>query len=68
MKKGTFNYNRIGEMALEILDKIISELGVTNVKCFGFYKNKWIVKYKKGKQDKFDSFDDMYIFLRDEGK
>ena len=42
-----------------ILLQIVKELEVTNVKCFGFQKSKWIVKYFRGKQDKFDSFEEL---------
>ena len=69
MKKGTIPYlpyNEAGEMALQILDQIVKELGLSNVKCFGYHKEMWVVKYKKGKQDKFNSFDEMYSFLKTE--
>jgi hypothetical protein len=56
-----------GKQALEILDQLTKELGITNVKCFGFVKGKWVVRYFKGKQNKFDSFDSMYEFLTNEG-
>jgi hypothetical protein len=52
----------------EILTKMMSELNLTNLKCFGVYKGKWVIKWYKGKQNKFDNFSDMYDFLLTEGK
>jgi len=52
--------------ALSILKQIVIELGITNVRRFGFYKNKWVVQYLKGKQNKFETFDEMYNFLKEE--
>lgn len=68
MKEEMINYRIVhGQQALQILDQIVLELGLTNVKCFGFVKKKWVVRYFKGKQDKFNSFDLMYDFLKNEG-
>ena len=50
--------------AVAILNQIVKELGITNVKIFGYHKNKWVVKFKKGRQCEFDSFSEMYDYLK----
>jgi hypothetical protein len=49
-----------------LIGQIMKELDCSNVKAIGFHKEKWVVKYHKGKQNKFNLFSEMYEFLSTE--
>lgn len=49
--------------SLIFVNALLDEIGADNLKAVRFYKNRWCVRFHKGKQMKFKTFDEMYDFL-----
>ena len=59
-------YMKPEQIAEGILYQIMQELNVSNVLKIGYTGSVWVVKYHKGEDDHFETFYDMYSFLKTE--
>lgn len=62
----TIPANDLLTLEIPIQNQIAIELNCNNVKQILFVKDKWKIKYHKGKTDAFETFDDLYMFLKTE--